>query len=83
MQRAGRMIVLCAVTLALIGIVVVVLPNLLPGFYIPLAALTTGIPIVILLGFYPAVFGGLLWIAGWIVEGFGTSTAENKSDDET
>jgi hypothetical protein len=82
MQRAGRMIVLCAAILALIGIVVAVLLNLLRVFYIPLAALATAIPIIIILSFYPAVFGGLLWIAGWIVEGFGTSTTENKSADE-
>jgi hypothetical protein len=69
MQRVGRGIVFIATASAVLSIIIGIVTHFISGTNSVLL-LGFAIPGFLYLSLFPALCGGLLWIAGWIVEGF-------------
>jgi hypothetical protein len=64
MQYTGRMILSLAAAAFVLIILVAIISHYTEAFFFP------GFQFIIVLAFFPAIFGTLLLIAGWITEGF-------------
>jgi len=79
MQRVGRGILFFATATLVLTIVIGIVMHFAANMGASVFLLGTAIPLVMYLSFFPALCGGLLWIAGWIVEGFAMPKADNAS----
>jgi hypothetical protein len=75
MQRLGRVGVLFACVVVTLTVLIAVVGYFM-GHWFEINAL----PLVALLAVYPALGGGILWMAGWIVEGFATPKDDHPQD---
>lgn len=71
MQVVGRVITFTGLGLVVLGLLIAITLATISGAVAHAVAVE---PVagffVAVLGFWPLLFGGLLWIAGWILEGF-------------
>jgi uncharacterized membrane protein len=73
MQRAGRTLVLIALGITALLMLIMLLNEILPHFVRDAMLLPPLVPFVFLaiyLGGFALVLGTVLWLAGWILEGF-------------
>ncbi len=65
-KKVGRTITLIGIAIALVGMIGIVAMRVLPN-----ATDAPGVVVlVVYFGVFPTFFGGALWAAGWIAEGF-------------
>jgi len=79
MQRVGRGILFFATATLVLTIVIGIVMHFAANMGASVFLLGTAIPLVMYLSFFPALCGGLLWIAGWIVEGFAMPKSDSAS----
>jgi hypothetical protein len=73
MQRAGRAIVIIALSLFVFCAIAAVVSSFLPMYLHVSAFFTIFLPILISVVWFCAAaiaVGGILWVGGWILEGF-------------
>jgi hypothetical protein len=73
MKRVGKFLCLGGLASTVLGAASFLLANYHPPFVVPAIPLIA-LGIVTYLGLPPLVVGALLWVSGWIVEGFFGST---------
>lgn len=73
MQRAGRAIVIVALSAFALCIIISAGYAFLPSFFHVSVVFTVVLPLLATVGWFCAVatfVGGILWVGGWILEGF-------------
>lgn len=75
MKRLGRGAVLLSVVFVALIILVISAGRAFGAF-----PLIEALPVVALLGVYPALGGAILWMAGYIIEGFAAPPSEAPFD---
>ena len=70
MQVVGKTITFVGIGLMLLGLLAALVLATLGTARLPVGIEPAAGMLIMVVGFWPLLFGGLLWIAGWILEGF-------------